>query len=280
MSILAPVEMQRIKRNTMNRRRIKMIVQFDGAGFYGWQRQPGGMPTVQGVLETALAELAGSPVKVYSAGRTDTGVHALAMPVHIDLGLPIPTERLPVALNKFLPPQVAVLSAEDAPDRFDARRSARLRWYRYQILNTRHRRPLGPRAWHVFRPLDVAAMKAGLELLRGEHDFRGFRSSMCTARRTRLTLEQATMRQAGELIAFDFKCRSFLHHMIRFLVGTLVSMGEGKLDRRRLLRIRDEFDRPALVLCAPPEGLCLMGVGYTEAECEALRAADPEAPGF
>jgi tRNA pseudouridine38-40 synthase len=143
-----------------------------------------------------------------------------------------------------------------------------------------HRRPLGPRAWRVHRPLDLDAMEEALGELAGRHDFSGFRSSQCQARRTVLDLEQATLMPAGELIALDFKCRSFLHHMIRFMVGTLISVGLGQIDLKRLRRIRDKGERPQLVLCAPPEGLCLMAVGYAPEECEAIRAARPAPPSF
>jgi tRNA pseudouridine38-40 synthase len=123
-------------------------------------------------------------------------------------------------------------------------------------------------------------MEHGLGLLHGAHDFRGFRSSQCQAPRTELTMQGVRMTRGGDLIALDFKCRSFLHHMIRFMTGTLVAMGLGQLDEVRLLRIRDQGERPQLVYCAPPEGLCLMGVAYSEAERQALLDAAPQPPSF
>lgn len=260
-------------------RRIKLIVQYDGASYQGWQHQ-GEAPTVQAALEDALAQLLGRPVRLFVAGRTDTGVHAAAMPVHFDTDHPIPAEKVPLAMAKYLPPAISILRAESAPPHFDARRGAILRWYRYQILQTRLRLPLGPRAWHVPRALDRAAMERGLELLVGRHDFGGFRSSQCQAKRTVLTMEQATLAASGELLALDFKCRSFLHHMVRFLVGSLVAMGRGRLSEARLLRIRDAGGRPELIYCAPPQGLCLMGVAYDDAERAALLAAAPPPPSF
>ncbi len=260
-------------------RRIRLLVQYDGAEFLGWQSQAQG-PTVQDTLERALEAIVGHRVRIHGAGRTDTGVHAAAMPAHCDLQHSIPAERLPVALNHFLPPSISVLEADDAAPDFDARRHAIMRWYRYQVLCERMRRPLGPRAWHVWRPLDVSAMTEALELLRGEHDFSGFRSAHCQSRRSVLTLQGAELTRAGELLAFDFKCRSFLHHMVRFMVGTVVAVGQGLLDRERLLRILDHGERPQLSLCAPPEGLCLMAVGYDEAERESILSARPQPPSF
>lgn len=264
----------------MAARRIKLIIQYDGAGYFGWQRQPEGS-TIQAALEAALEKMLGRPVAVHAAGRTDSGVHALAMPAHVDLEHPIPTEKLPIALAAFLPAGLGVLAAEDVPADFDARRSAILRWYRYQIMNESLPRPLGPRVWRVHRPLDLNAMEQGLALLRGHHDFRGFRSAQCQANRTELTLEQATLlRGDGALLAFDFKCRSFLHHMIRFLVGTLVSLGQGQLTLERMRRILDEGERPQLILCAPPEGLCLMAVAYGAQERARILSAAPAPPSF
>ena len=263
----------------MTLRRIKILVQFDGAPYQGWQFQATG-PTLQQTLEEALGKMMGRPLRVIAAGRTDTGVHAAAMPVHFDTDHPIPVDRLPIAMTQFLPPSISILSAEEIAPDFDVRRHARLRWYRYQILSARLPRPLGPRAWQVHRPLELAAIEEGLNLLRGHHDFRGFRSSQCQAGRTELTMQEASLTRAGDLLALDFKCRSFLHHMIRFMAGTLVAMGHGQIDRARLLRIRDEGDRPQLIYCAPPQGLCLMGVAYSEVECEQLLAAHPAPPSF
>lgn len=255
-----------------------MTIQYDGSECCGFQAQANG-PSVQQTLEEAICKLTGAQVRITSAGRTDAGVHAMALPVHFDLDHPVPADRLPFALHQFLPPWLSVLAAEDAPG-FDARRHAVLRWYRYQIITRRIHQPLGPRGWYVHHRLDTAAMEAGLALLRGDHDFRGFRSSSCQATRTQLTMQEARMTVEGGMIALDFKCRSFLHHMVRFLAGTLVAMGRGQLDEARLLRIRDAGDRPQLIYCAPPQGLCLLAVAYTEEERRALLEAHPAPPSF
>lgn len=263
----------------MSFRRVKIVVQYDGAPFRGWQAQQNGV-SLQQTLEEALGKMLERRVQLVAAGRTDAGVHAAAMPVHFDLDHSIPTAKLPIAMSKFLPPAISILSAEDAPVEFDARRSARLRWYRYQILLTPLRQPLGPRAWQFHHRMDVEKIEAGLALLRGHHDFSGFRSSQCQSKRTELTMQEARLTRVGNLLAIDFKCRSFLHHMVRFMVGTVAAMGRGQIDKARLLRIRDEGVRPELIYCAPPHGLCLMGVAYTPEEIEAMLAANPVPPSF
>lgn len=259
-------------------RRIRMIIQYDGVAFHGFQAQAQG-PTVQQTLEEAIFRLTGCAVRVNAAGRTDTGVHAMALPVHFDLEHPVPADRLPFALHKFLPPWLSVLEAAEVPG-FDSRHHAILRWYRYQLhLNPIHQ-PLGARGWYVHHRVDPEAIAEGLALLRGDHDFTGFRSSHCQAKRTLLTMREASMTQAGDILALDFKCRSFLHHMVRFMTGTLVAMGQGKLGPERLLRIRDAGERPQLIYCAPPDGLCLMGVAYTLEERDRLLASHPPPPSF
>jgi tRNA pseudouridine38-40 synthase len=260
-------------------RRLKIILQYDGEPYCGWQFQANG-PSVQQTVEEALARMMGRKVRLIAAGRTDAGVHAAALPAHFDTDHSIPAERLPLALAPFLPDSIGILSAEQVGPEFDARRGAILRWYRYQIVQASRRRPLGPRAWQVHHPLDLGAIGHGLEMLRGHHDFNGFRSSHCQSSRTELTMQGASLTRVGDLLALDFKCRSFLHHMIRFMAGTLVAMGRGQIDQERFLKIRDQGERPQLIYCAPPHGLCLMAVAYGEEERQRILAANPAPPRF
>jgi tRNA pseudouridine38-40 synthase len=260
-------------------RRIKMTVQYDGSLFQGWQVQPG-RPTVQGTVESAMEMVFGQAVRVHVAGRTDTGVHARAMPLHFDIDHGIPVGKMPAALSGFLPPTVAILSAEEVGATFDARRNAILRWYRYQVRQTAMRVPLGPRAWHFQRMLDIEKIMAGLDLMQGEHDFKGFRSSQCTSSRTVLNLREASICIQGDLIAFDFKCRSFLQHMIRFLTGSLVSFGHDQVDLHQLRMILEDGTRPGIIQCAPPEGLCLMSVAYDTDDENRIMNASPQPPSF
>jgi len=260
-------------------RKIKMIVQYDGSAYQGWQIQPG-RPTVQGTIETAMKEVFGQAVRIHAAGRTDTGVHALAMPLHFETEHAIPIERIPTAISVNLPATIGILSAEEVDMSFDARRDAILRWYRYQICRAGLQEPLGPRAWHFRKPLDMDRVHIGLELLRGEHDFRGFRSAQCRSERTVLDLQEVSIHLADNLVAFDFKCRSFLQHMIRFLVEGLVALGHGRIDPGQLRRGLEEGVRPGVVRCAPPEGLCLMDVAYGRDEKTRILDMSPKPPSF
>ncbi len=266
----------------MATRRIKLHIEFDGHGFTGWQRQNQGT-SVQEELERALGKVLNEDVTLIGAGRTDAGVHALGMVAHFDTTNPMPAQKLPRALPGYMSRQIVVLSAEDADPNFDARRDAVLRWYRYQLCLSRSIRPLGPRAWHYFHPLNAEPMIEAIKLLEGKHDFSGFRASACTAERTQLTMREASLTRHGtdgELLAFDFKCQSFLQRMVRLMVGALVGVGSGRFSREDILRIRDTGERPSTILAVPPDGLCLMRIAYTEDQMRDILTSHPAAPSF
>lgn len=263
----------------MPSRRIKIVVEFDGRPFTGWQRQRNGI-SVQEVLEIGLENVLQHRVTLFGAGRTDAGVHALAMPAHFDTSNPIPAERLSQALQPFLPREVAVVAATETSPEFDSRGDALLRWYRYQIQTGRSRHPLGARVWRVVQPLDRARIKKALAQLEGKHDFRGFRAATCTAKRTLLTMREASLRESGDLLAFDFKCQSFLQRMVRLMAGAIVGVGEGRLSLAALVEIRDSGRRPSVVRSAPAEGLCLMDVAYTLEDARRLLDFHPLPPSF
>lgn len=260
-------------------RRIKLEIEFDGEPFEGWQRQSRA-PSVQGELERALGEAVKHAVTLHGAGRTDSGVHARGMVAHFDTTNPIPAERLPLALRGKIPKEISVVRAEEADAEFDARRDAVLRWYRYQILQSPRDHPLGPRAWIVRRPLDVDRMRRVVEAFAGEHDFVGFRTSQCTAKRTRLTMEEASVTEAGELLAIDFKCRSFLQRMVRLMVGAVVAAGDGKVTDKEIREVLRTGRRPAIIRSVPAHGLCLMGIAYDEAERANILTQKPNPPSF
>lgn len=265
----------------MPTRRLKLTLQYDGGPFAGWQRQgPGQGTTVQETLEAALGKVLKERVTVIGAGRTDAGVHARAMAAHVDIANRIPAERLALALAPHLPREVAVLAAEEVDGGFDARRDAILRWYRYQLAPGRIARPLGGRTWRVSPRLDVEAMRATLEAIEGEHDFRAFRVTKCAAKRTRLTMREASMIESEGTIALDFKCRSFLQRMVRLLVGAAVGVGMGKFRVRDVARALKTGERPNAIRSAPSEGLCLMGIAYDEDEAARLLTSRPAPPSF
>jgi tRNA pseudouridine38-40 synthase len=245
--------------------RYKLILEYDGTGLVGWQRQNNGL-SVQEIVETAALRFCGKTITVHGAGRTDAGVHALAQAAHLDLPKDASPEVIRNALNQHMRPHaVAVLEAQRVPDNFDARRAARGRVYRYRILNRRPPAVLErSRVWHVGARLDIEAMQAGAKLLLGKHDFSSFRDSMCQARSPVKTLDTLDVAQSGDEIVVEARARSFLHHQVRNMVGTLKLVGAGKWKAARVADALAARDRRAGGPTAPAEGLYLVAVIYAE----------------
>jgi tRNA pseudouridine38-40 synthase len=243
-----------------------LLIEYDGTPFVGWQRQATGL-SVQLVLETAAAKLArGEPVRTVVAGRTDAGVHAEAQVAQLDLPVDIAADRLREALNFHMKPHpVAVLRAAPAPPDWNARFSATGRAYRYRLLNRRARPALlAGRVWHVPQPLDAAAMQAAADSLLGRHDFSSFRAAACQASGPVRTLDRLDVVRTGDLIDVIAEARSFLHHQVRNMVGTLKLVGEGSWPVARVAAALAACDRAAAGPTAPPEGLALTGVRYPD----------------
>ncbi len=243
--------------------RYKLVVEYDGAGFVGWQRQDNG-PSVQAAIERAIEGFCGESVTVHAAGRTDTGVHALGQVVSFDLVKETTADTLRDALNAHLrPAAVAVLSAARVDADFHARFSAKGRAYLYRIVN--RRAPLAldrGRAWFVPVPLDAAAMHEAAQVLVGKHDFSSFRSSECQAKSPVKTLDAIEVARDGEEIRITLRARSFLHNQVRILAGTLKLVGEGKWTRADLEAALNARDRAATGQTAPPGGLYFLRVEY------------------
>ena len=243
--------------------RYRVTIEYDGAPFAGWQRQENA-PSIQAALEQAIFRLSAEQVTVTGAGRTDAGVHALGQVAHFDLEKHFAPDKLRDALNYHLRPDpVAVIEAEIATADFHARFSATSRHYLYRILN-RRAPPVLERGhvWHVARELDGDAMQAGAKHLIGRHDFTTFRAAECQAQSPVKTLDALVVRGAGEEIHIDAKARSFLHHQMRSIAGTLKLVGEGKWHPREVASALAARDRSRCGPVAPPEGLCLVRVGY------------------
>ena len=243
--------------------RYRITLEYDGGPFAGWQRQENG-PSVQGSLEEAVRKLSGESVTVTGAGRTDAGVHALAQVAHFDLEKSFAPAKLRDAINHHLRPDpVCVLSADiPAPD-FHARFSASARHYLYRILNRRSPPVLDRgRVWYVARALDSDTMHAAAQHLVGQHDFTTFRAAECQAQSPVKTLDALSVRSAGEEIHIEAKARSFLHHQMRSIVGTLKLVGEGKWRPRDVASALQARERARCGPVAPAEGLYLMRVDY------------------
>lgn len=243
--------------------RYRLILEYDGGPFAGWQRQDNG-PSVQGALEEAIRKLSGETVTVTGAGRTDAGVHALAQVAHFDLGKSFTPAKMRDALNHHLRPDpVCVLAVEFAAAEFHARFSAVARHYLYRILNRRAPPVLERgRVWHVARELDSHAMHAGAQALVGQHDFTTFRAAECQAASPVKTLDALSVRRAGEEIHVEARARSFLHHQVRSIVGSLKLVGEGKWRARDVAAALEARDRARCGPVAPSEGLYLVRVDY------------------
>ena len=243
--------------------RFKLLIEYDGTPFVGWQLQAGG-PSVQGLIAEAIAAFCGERVAVYGAGRTDAGVHALGQVAHFDLARDWRSDRVRDALNAQLRPHpIAVLSVEKVEPGFDARFSAKRRHYLYRIVNRRADLALERhRAWRVPRRLDAAAMHEAAQALVGRHDFTTFRAAECQAKSPVKTLDRFAAERAGEEICVFASARSFLHHQVRSMVGSLVLVGEGKWSTKNLAAALAARSRNACGPVAPPEGLYLSSVEY------------------
>ncbi|NBC34266.1 MAG: tRNA pseudouridine(38-40) synthase TruA [Alphaproteobacteria bacterium] len=243
--------------------RYALTIEYDGGPFVGWQRQTNG-PSVQEAIETAVERFCGEAVRVHCAGRTDAGVHARGQVAHLDLAQDRPAGTLRDAVNFYLKPHpVTVLVAGRVPDDFDARRSAIGRAYLYRLVN--RRAPLAlerGRAWHIIQSLDNEAMHAAAQILVGRHDFTSFRAAECQAASPVKTLDRLDVRRAGEEIAIIAEARSFLHHQVRNMVGTLALVGRGRWTAADVRRALAACNRAAAGPTAPPQGLYLMAVRY------------------
>lgn len=270
----------------MASRCLKLTVAYDGTHFAGWQRQPGAR-TVQGVLEAALAEIAGRAVTVVGAGRTDSGVHAIGQVASARVPARHAPETYARALNARLPPDVRIVRAEEAAGDFHARKRASLKVYRYHIWNGATAPVLGGHlVWHVPAPLDVAAMREAATAMVGTHDFRAFRAEGSSAATTVRTvyaaevgesrvgpgwpLDSAVPAEPGErvdtarLVQVEIRGSGFLRHMVRGLVGTLVEIGLGRRAETEMRRLLAHGARADVGATAPARGLVLVAVRYTE----------------
>jgi tRNA pseudouridine38-40 synthase len=243
--------------------RYKIVVEYDGQPFMGWQRQAHG-PTVQAAIEAAAQTICQEQITVHAAGRTDAGVHGLGMVAHLDVNRTITPFRLMEGLNARLrPAPIAILSCEPVADDFHARFSCLARHYEYCIVNRRPPLTLDAgKAWRIAAPLDADAMHAAAQALVGRHDFTTFRSVHCQSASPVKTLDRLDVIRSDDRIRIFASARSFLHHQVRSMVGCLSMVGEGKWSADDLKSALEARDRRALGFNAPPDGLYFLRADY------------------
>lgn len=245
--------------------RYRLLVEYDGRSYAGWQRQAG-QPSIQAAIEQAVLAFCGETVTIKGAGRTDAGVHASGQVAHVDLDRARSPETIRNALNAHLMAAgetVAILEAALAADDFDARFSARARHYRYTILNRRAPPALDRgRVWHVPKPLDAVAMDQAAARLVGHHDFTTFRAAQCQAKSPVKTLTRLAVTRRGDRIEIEASAPSFLHNQVRSMAGSLKKVGEGAWSADDLAGALAARDRARCGPVAPPDGLCLERVDY------------------
>jgi tRNA pseudouridine38-40 synthase len=243
-------------------RKIKLTVQYDGSKYSGWQVQPG-KRTIQGELVEAVSNLTGFRTFVHGASRTDAGVSALGQVALFEIDSPIPTENFPKAINDRLPPNIAVISAEEAPPKFDLLGDVKSKLYRYTIYTDRHRPVLKlNQCWHIPKKIDTEAMNQAAQLLVGTKDFKSFATAKDRREKTVRTIFNCTVTTDDKWIYIDIEGDGFLYNMVRNIVGTLVEIGLGRWKPEKITEILEAKNRQAAGPLAPAVGLCLIRIEY------------------
>ncbi len=256
--------------------RIKLLIEYDGTDYVGWQFQDNGL-SIQQVMEQALEKILGETVRLHSSGRTDAGVHARGMVAHFDTTKSISLKAYIDGVNGLLPPDIAVREACDADPDFFARFDASGKWYRYSIYSSAVRSPVEARySWHLKKTLDLHLMKQAAALLVGTHDFGAFRSSRCSARGAVRQIYSIELLQEGAMIHLDIRGSGFLRNMVRIIAGTLAEVGLGKRSVESIEELLQGRDRQLGGRTAPASGLCLMEVYYDPSAREARKARQGE----
>jgi tRNA pseudouridine38-40 synthase len=246
----------------MSIRKIRLIIQYDGSKYSGWQVQPG-KNTIQGELVNAVSTLVGYRTFVHGASRTDAGVSALGQVGLFEIDSPIPTENFAEAINDRLPRDIVIVSAEQAEPKFDLIGGVKNKLYRYTIYQARHRPVLKiNQCWHIPNKLDVPAMNQAAQLLVGTQDFKSFATAKDKRESSVRTIFSCTVTPEDKWIYIDVRGNSFLYNMVRNIVGTLVEVGRGRWQPEKITEILAAKSRTAAGPIAPPEGLCLMWIKY------------------
>ena len=240
----------------------KIVIEYDGTNFVGWQQQENGQ-SIQSTLQEALFKLTGENISIFGAGRTDAGVHAYGQVASFNLKKKIETDVIRDGLNQHLRPQpIAVQKAELVEDDFHARFSAKKRWYEYKIINRRPPLTIDiNRAWCVYKNLDIEKMKSESASFLGKHDLNAFRSAHCQSKNSIKTIDSISIRNKDEKIIFEISAKSFLHSQVRIMIGTLVDIAKGNINKT-ILDIINSKQREIAGQTAPAHGLYLKRIEY------------------
>jgi tRNA pseudouridine38-40 synthase len=243
--------------------RYKITIEYDGSHYYGWQRQES-LKTIQGTIEEAIFKFSGQKTQLFAAGRTDAGVHALGQVAHFDLEVDFPPRKITEAINFYLKKEYAIiLDTQIANHDFHARFSAKQRSYNYIILNRNIASPLDRlRVWHIRHQLDTDVMQQACKIIIGHHDFSSFRAAGCQANSALITIDSAQIVIDNDHLYFEIAAKSFLYHMVRNIVGTLVKLGSGKISLDEFREIFHNCDRTKAGMTAPAHGLYFTKVIY------------------
>ncbi len=245
-------------------RKIKLLLEYDGTSYHGWQVQPNG-PTIQEVVEEKITIMTRHPARLVASGRTDAGVHALGQIASFTTDTRIPAEGFRKGLNSLLPPDIRILSAEDADPDFHPQFMAKRKTYLYRILNSETPSAVYRNfSWHVPLPLNLPVMEETAKFLIGVHDFSSFQAADADTTNAVREVLRAEWRAEGNFLCFTIQANGFLRHMVRNIVGTLVNVGKGRTSGEEFRRILDSRDRRQAGPTAPPQGLFLVRVSYEE----------------
>ena len=244
-------------------RNFKIVIQYEGTRYQGWQRQGTTQNTLQGKFEALLSKIAGTPVEIQASGRTDAGVHALGQTANFHMNTELSCEELLDKLNQYLPEDVAVISCQEAAPRFHARLNAVGKTYCYRIHNSKIPAVFDRRlVWQIEQQLDVDAMKTAAKYLVGTHDFTSFCTKKEEVTNHVRTIYELDLTRSGDMITLRIRGNGFLYNMVRIISGTLIEIGNGQYPPERMQKILDAKDRSAAGPTAPAQGLTLMGIQF------------------
>ena len=243
-------------------RNIKIIIEYHGRGFNGWQKQPDKL-NIQGEIEKAIEEITGEKVDLIASGRTDAGVHSLGQTANFKIEGNFPIEKIPIALNSKLKNSIRIKSAEEVEERFHSRYSVKSKRYRYIINNSQYGTAIYRELeFHIPQKLDIEKMKEAVKYFEGEHDFKGFKASGTSSKSSVRTIYKAEVIEDGDRIKIELTGNGFLYNMVRIISGTLVDVGYGKIKPEEIKEIIESKDRKKAGKTLPPQGLYLVEVTY------------------